>query len=286
MTEPHPSEPWRRLGPGDAGILRAFLLPREDRAAGFSGQLIRDGDLRFSPFQNDGVFGVGSIGRLRGAVLWTRTGVVFPLFEDAPARDEGLERIFRVGPIFSFLGPEPDVEILESILGAEPRVRTRYRSMHLCQDSPRIPCPSPAVGASARTAGLRDTQALYALHSAYEREEVVTSVHRFDARVSRASLEVIMAAEVVAVAEIDGLPVATARTNARGFRTWQIGGVYVIPEFRGQGWGRFVMAYLIGVLDRAGKAASLFVKERNLTARGLYHSMGFRDVGPFRVDYL
>ena len=282
------TEPWRRLHAPDADALRTFLLRNEDFAAGFSGRLLRDGELRIPGSMAGGVFGSFGPAGLTGAVLWSRTGTVFPIFEVPVSGEEGerLGRFFQGGGIASFLGPEADVEVLEGLLKAKPRVSTPYRYMYFGEGQPPACSPPPESGAVVRSAEDTDAAALFPLHSAYEREEVVTELHRFDARASRAALDKILDSETVAVAELDGRAVATARTNAKGFRTWQIGGVYVIPEFRGRGWGRFVMCHLIGVLAGAGKSAGLFVKERNLRARGLYLSLGFRDIGPFRVDYL
>ena len=279
---------WRRLGPEDAPALREFLVPREDYAAGFTGRLLRSGGLRIPGPLEGGVFGCFAPEGLRDAVLWTRGGTVFPAFKDASDIPEGerLGRFFKGGAIASFLGAGPDVEALEGLLGLEPRVATPYRSLYLDPIPPDPSRPPPDPRAAVRTAGPRDAAALFPLHSAYEREEVVTEIHRFDSRASRAALEGILASEIVAVAELDGRAAATARTNARGFRTWQIGGVYVIPELRGRGWGRYVVSHLVGLISRAGKSAGLFVKESNPAARNLYLSMGFLDVGPFRVDYL
>lgn len=288
MNPERSGEPWRRLRTSDAPALQEFLLRREDYAAGFTGRLLRSGGLHIPGPLEGGVFGTFGPGGLRSAVLWTRTGTVFPAFEDPPDPGEGklLGRFFKGGSIASVLGARGDVEALESILDLAPRVMTPYRSMYR---PPRVPSEGrsvPAPGAAVRTAVPPDADALFPLHSAYEREEVVTEIHRFDARASRAALDGILASEIVAVAELEGRAVATARTNARGFRTWQIGGVYVVPELRGRGWGRYVVSHLVGLLALAGKAAGLFVKERNPAARNLYLSMGFRDAGPFRVDYL
>ena len=234
------------------------------------------------------MFGSFGPGGLRSAVLWTRTGTVFPVFDHSPDPGERmfLGRFFKGGSIASILGAEPDVEALERLLGLAPRVKTPYRSLYMDPDSPPPRGSLPEPGAFARTADPGDADALFPLHSAYEREEVVTPIHRFDARASRAALDGILASEIVVVAELDGMAVATARTNARGFRTWQIGGVYLIPELRGRGWGRFVMTHVLGEIRRAEKAAGLFVKTENAPALHLYRSLGFRDVGPFRVDYL
>lgn len=288
MTAAAGPEIWRRLRASDAPALQEFLLRREDYAAGFTGRLLRSGGLHIPGPLEGGVFGAFGPGGLRGAVLWTRSGTLFPVFDEIPASREAetLESLLKGGSVASILGAEADVEALEAILGLDPRVRTPYRSLYLEPGGPPPRGWLPDPDASARTAGPGDAAALFPLHSAYEREEVVTPIHRFDARASRAALEGILASEIVAVAERAGRPVATARTNARGFRTWQIGGVYVIPELRGRGWGRLVMSHILGEIFRAGKGAGLFVKEGNPAALRLYRSLGFRDVGPFRVDYL
>lgn len=288
MTSEPAAEAWRRLGTPDAPILRDFLISREEYAAGFSARLLRSGELRIPGVLGGGVFGYVSSTGLRSAVLWTRSGTVFPVFgtEHGPSEEETLARFFKGGSVVSFLGAAADVEALEHVLRRIPRVATPYRYLYLEPSGRPSHRSLPHPSATVRAADPTDAEALFPLHSAYEREEVVTPIHRFDARASRAALDGILASEIMAVAELDGRAVAAARTNARGFRTWQIGGVYVIPELRGRGWGRFVMEYLVGEIFRVGKAAGLFVKEGNTTARNLYLSMGFRDVGPFRVDYL
>jgi len=162
--------------------------------------------------------------------------------------------------------------------------RAMYRPLDPQRSEPEAALPAP--GAHARYAVIEDLAELFPLHGAYEQEEVVTEIHHFDPAASRASLKHILESEIVTAAEWDGRIVATARTNAKGFRTWQIGGVYVTPELRGRGWGRYAVGHLLEALSRADKAASLFVKEQNAPARGLYLSMGFQDVGSYRVDYL
>lgn len=279
---------WRRLDPGDGEALKAFLIRHEDFAAGFSSRLLHGEELRIPGPVLGGVFGTDGEEGLRGAVLWHRSGLVFPVF-DEPLTTEGAERLarfFRGGSLVSLMGDARHVQALASALGLEPRVSVAYRSMHLPATVELPVTPPPQIGARVLVRGPEDAEALFPLHSAYEREEVVTEIHRFDARLSRASLNRILESEIVAAADADGRLTAVARTNARGFRTSQIGGVYVIPELRGRGWGRYVVAYLAGLLRGEGRDPGLFVKEQNTPALALYRSMGFADVGPYRVDYL
>ena len=280
---------WRRLGAGDEEVLKEFLLRHEDYAAGFTSRVLRNGEIRIPGPVFGGVLGVVDSGELRGAVFWGHTGAAFPIFEHPlpPDQKERLRRFLLGGNLVSVFGPSPHVEALEEVLGLAPRISVSYRSMYRSLDeTPPEPPAFPESCARVRRAGIADSSELFPLHGAYEQEEVVTAIHRFDPAASHAALCRILETEVVAVAEREGRIVATARTNARGLRTWQIGGVYVIPELRGRGWGHLVMAHLLENLTRAGKSASLFVKVKNAPARGLYESMGFRDIGPYRVDYL
>ena len=55
--------------------------------------------------------------------------------------------------------------------------------------------------------------------------------------------------------------------------------------FQGQGIGRYLLRYWLAAMQREGMATlTLEVRESNGTARGLYASEGFRDLGA-RPDY-
>ncbi len=65
----------------------------------------------------------------------------------------------------------------------------------------------------------------------------------------------------------------------------QIANVAVAPAWRGQGLGRALMEQAIVLcLALGGRILRLEVREHNQTARGLYQSLGFREVGR-RRDY-
>ncbi len=280
---------WRRLAADDLPALRAFLLRHEDYAAGFTARILQGGELRLPGIASGGLFGLAGAEGLRGAVLRTQSGTVFPIFESAPAPDqaERFSRFFRGGNLTCILGAARHVQAFEDILDLAPRVRVAYRSLYRPRDEEKaLDLRPPVPGARARRAGPEDLERIFPLHAAYEREEVMTEIHVFDPAASRVSLRHFLETETVVVAEAEGRAAATVRTNARGFRTWQIGGVYVLPDFRGRGWGRYVVGSMLEAALEAGKSVGLFVKEKNDAARGLYLSLGFRDVGAYRVDYL
>jgi hypothetical protein len=132
---------WRRLTPGDAEGLRVFLLRHEDYAAGFTGRILREGELRIPGVVSGGVFGVLESDGLRGAVLWTSSGTAFPIFERPFSPEQGvrLSRFFQGGNLSSVLGASAHVQPLEDVwrdtppevafvLSTPPIPRSRNRS--------------------------------------------------------------------------------------------------------------------------------------------------------------
>lgn len=83
----------------------------------------------------------------------------------------------------------------------------------------------------------------------------------------------------------DGNPVAMSDLNARAGEVVQIGGVYVPPELRGQGFaGRVVAAQLQGVRSQGVTRAILFAASTD--AARAYEKIGFRHIGRYRVALL
>ena len=76
------------------------------------------------------------------------------------------------------------------------------------------------------------------LQEAYEREEVLTPVHRSTPRPAGPRLPAPSSGSSSSSAEEGGVIVGKAGTNARGFRVDQMGGVYTLPARRGRGRGR------------------------------------------------
>ena len=70
-------------------------------------------------------------------------------------------------------------------------------------------------------------------------EEVVIDPSHFSDAQCMKFLKHSLKEELVYVAERDGLPVAKAATNARGFGVDQVGGVYTVPAERNKASGRW-----------------------------------------------
>lgn len=77
---------------------------------------------------------------------------------------------------------------------------------------------------------------------------------------------------------VDGVPVAFALLGVRGAHGW-VGGMGVVPEWRGRGLGRRIMERLIAAAREAGIAdLDLEVLEQNAHAARIYEALGFRDL--------
>ena len=281
---------WRKVRGEDARALRDWLSSREEYACGFAWRVF--GEPSSVPVLGTGaaVYARFEGGAISGAVLFARGGMVFPVLDgkaDADAaRTFGRFLGLRAEAPSSVTGREADVVAFESLARLRPALPVRYLTMSIdAAGASRAAAPA-AAPARVRRALPSDLPALVPLQADYEREEVLTSMHLFDPRASEAGLVHSLASQRVWLAEVGGRPVAKAQTNARGIRLEQAGGIYVVPELRGRGLGRAVVAALLADIASAGKGATLFVKQGNAAARGLYRALGLEELGPFRIDYM
>jgi ribosomal protein S18 acetylase RimI-like enzyme len=299
---------WRRASAADIPALSAFLQADEEKRVGFSGRLIRavgEGEpelrlpsaLRGSVWMLEGEPAGGRAAALRGALLCHPSRLAFPIFPDDAdgVGDRGLALLASSFSPASVLGMASDVERYESAFGLRAKASVAYRLMRLADPNSAGAAP-PAAGDPAerpasgpklalRRAGPADLDELLPLQEAYEREEVLTSLHSFNRAACRASLARALERQLVFAAWEDGVAVAKAGTNARGFGVDQVGGVYAMPERRGRGLASALMALLLSSIREAGRRPALFVKPGNAPARALYRSLGFEDLGDYRADY-
>ncbi|MEU6311611.1 GNAT family N-acetyltransferase [Streptomyces sp. NPDC047014] len=80
----------------------------------------------------------------------------------------------------------------------------------------------------------------------------------------------------------DGKVLFKAEIGAATARACQIQGVWVAPEFRGQGHSETGMAAVVAhALRDVAPVVSLYVNDFNTAARAAYRRVGFREVGAF-----
>jgi predicted GNAT family acetyltransferase len=287
---------WRLVDQGDEPAIRSLLLPREIHATSLSERIRTP-----APFRNERdrlLVHPAGIRRLDAVLFLSGSGCAMPLVDSGLDENRvqglmsGLEasktvRAFRPA---SCVGLETATRALQLAAGWQPVLSVRYDAMSL--DAADFTPAASAVGSSVALSGTTtryadpdDLEALMPVARAYEMEEVATPMHPFDEAVCRANQARSLARYRVRVLEVAGRIVARAQTNAVGYAREQLGGIIVLGQFRGRGFGRRVVTELAQSILAEGIGLSLFVKKGNVPARALYEDLGFRFSGDFMVDY-
>jgi predicted GNAT family acetyltransferase len=235
----------------------------------------------------DVYFNTDARGGVSECILFTTAGLLLPVLTGEDAAHDGLADILRsLSPaVHSIMGVGRCVGGVEALLPLPPTTRIEYFLMTLPRASLRPLLPRDPEGVVVRKADPYDAEALFPLQKEYELEEVVIDPSHFSDAQCMKLLKHALRDELVYVAEWDGVPVAKAATNARGFGVDQIGGVYTVPEKRSRGLGARVVAELLETVFIDKAAACLFVKKKNRPAIALYDRLGFAPVTDYVISY-
>ena len=186
-------------------------------------------------------------------------------------------------PVVHWFGEGPEVRWLAGMLPPRPSVAIvptavapvvekargpgrRSRLLVLARD-PRRPVGLSEGAATVRPL-LRDDLPRLAAWSRQQNDPVAAEYPFLDPEVERAW------------GAFDGdRLVGVVRAEVRLPRIWVLGGVYVEPTARGQGWGRVLLGAAVLAAEGTGAQVALYVREDRAAARGLYESVGFRTVG-------
>ncbi|GHU80409.1 hypothetical protein FACS189468_0160 [Spirochaetia bacterium] len=280
---PLPPAEWRRAGKRGEPALERFFKRREpycvSACSRYLHKTIHD-HLWYVP---------DSEGEVRSFLILNRRSL-FPVFNGKAGvpLPRFIPRLLSRVSIHAIQGLREDAEPLEEALagfGCSLAERIDYDLMTL------EGAPNPEALESGppdlvlREPGPADLAALIPLQAGYEREEVLPRGAVFNPQVSRKSLEHILGREQILTAELDGRIVGKINTNAESFSCWQIGGVYVHPDYRDRGIARRMTAAFIERLTSKGKRATLFVKKQNPAARTVYRRLGFKAIADYRITY-
>lgn len=221
-----------------------------------------------------------------GAAFGIRAGgVVYPVLPRPldPSLVPGARAILaRVADQWCVMGPAAWVD---AALDLMPRSQVTHRVAYDFLARPAQVVPVPPGEGTLKTGADVDTEALFSLQEAYEKEEVLFNPAEFQPLVSRLHFwKALKEQEIVSLWSGDR-PVAKAGTNALTDRWAQVGGVYTRPELRGQGLQKRLMGFLLARLTDQGRGACLFVKRTNGPARALYQALGFESRGEFTIVY-
>ncbi|MDR0452821.1 MAG: GNAT family N-acetyltransferase [Treponema sp.] len=244
--------------------------------------------------------------RARGDRLWAFSGmdgentallfwhhrIFFPVFAARPPGavpvPRFLGRFLRLNPPHAVQGLPPVTEIFEEALGSlgyEKTDQFDYDLMSLDREPDPASLRAGPAGLVLVKPEMGDLEEMLPLQADYDREEVLPRGSEFKAENSRIGLSGIISREQALAAKLGGRIVGKINTNAESFTRFQIGGVYVHPDYRGLGIARRMTAALSSSLLAQGKAVTLFVKKRNAAARSVYRKVGFELAGDYRICY-
>jgi predicted GNAT family acetyltransferase len=272
---------WRTAARADMDAVLSFLLQNEALCVPFTARL-RAG------LRGQTVYlARDDRGCVTGSLLVTPAGLLLPLLAGGAGPGPELARLLSSGhpPVHSIMGTGRSVAAVETLMPTVSTARIEYFLMSVTRAEARPAVAQPDHGVVVRVADERDAEALFPLQKAYELEEVVVDPHHFNDAQCMKLLRKTLREEIVFVAERDGIPLAKAATNARGFTVDQIGGVFTVPNARGAGFARLVVSELLRRIFREKDGASLFVKKRNRPAISLYERLGFLPVTDYVISY-
>jgi GNAT superfamily N-acetyltransferase len=272
---------WRRATRRDLGPVLDFLLRDEALSVPFTSRL------RAGTRGCDVFFDADGNGAVAESFLYTSNGLLLPVLSAKESCRDGLQDIlFNLNPlVHSIMGVGRCVLAIEALLPLPPTTRIEYFLMTLSRAALRPVLPVEAHAVRIRRADPYDADALFPLQKGYEMEEVVIDPGHFSDAQCMKFLKHSLKEELVYVAEKNGIPVAKAATNARGFAVDQVGGVYTVPEERGKGIAGAVVAELLKAMFAEKEGACLFVKKRNRPAIALYDRLGFAPVTDYVISY-
>jgi predicted GNAT family acetyltransferase len=226
-------------------------------------------------------------GRISGFIILSK-GTLFPVFNGIRAVSPGdfIVHVLHDIHFYAIHGIRNDVALLEhafAVGGMFPANSVDYDLMVLDQEPARL--KSCLQGLILRYPEPADHETLFHLQAAYEQEEVLPSGEVFNPALCRKSLERIIAHEHLLLAQWKSQILGKINTNAASFSRYQIGGVYVRPDYRRLGIASAMGAAFARNLFTTGRGLTLFVKKQNRAAKEVYLRIGFKVLGDYRISY-
>ena len=279
---------YRALGAGDEAALEAFLARTPESSMFLRANLAKAGIVdEGAPFQG-AYAGAFQDGRLAGAAALYWNGNL--MVQCPPALAAGLvgETLAAGLPraATGVIGPAAQVEAAIQIPPfslRRARLAARQDLLGMSLDALAAPAlPGPGFTLDAATAD--DLPVLREWRYAYCREVLSWPEGEPARRKAAEEIERTVADGDGYVLRVGGAPVAYAGINARLPEMVQIGGVYVPPAERDQGYGRLATAGAMNAAKaRGARRTILFTGLENAAAKFCYEGLGFRVVGDYAI---
>ncbi|MDR0722868.1 MAG: GNAT family N-acetyltransferase, partial [Treponema sp.] len=203
--------------------------------------------------------------RISGLIIQSK-GTLFPVFNGISPLflKDFLVSGWQSLRFYAIQGIRKDVALLEQVLALRGICSTMsidYDLMVLDQEPAWLTSSVPKL--ILRYAEPGDMEGLFRLQAAYEQEEVIPQGGVFNPALCRLSLEHIMTHEYLLLAQWKSKILGKINTSAASFSRYQIGGVYVCPDYRGLGIASYMGAAFVRDLRTTGRGFTLFVKKQN-----------------------
>jgi predicted GNAT family acetyltransferase len=277
---------WRKMKNRDSDIyaVETLLRAMESKCVGACGRFLALDETK------GGVWMLNEKSKNPSALLINSKSTIIPVLcgkKEIPTPDF-LKDFIKKNKIHSAQGQKEDVLVLEDKMkqmGAQASDIYDYDLMSLDRQPDQKAISSGPSNLILRAPRLIDLDAIAPLQAAYEREEVLPSGSDFSPAASRVNLANIIAKGQMLCAEIGGRIIGKININAVSFTRYQVGGVYIHPDFRGLGIARRMAAEFTSTLIKTGRGITLFVKKKNIQAQRLYSGLGFSVSGDYRITY-
>jgi hypothetical protein len=275
---------WRKMKKNDIPYIEDLLCDMEKDCVGACGRFI----IREPSRDNIWVL-ASKTGHIRALTINSKS-TVMPILcgmNDVP-RPNFLGGFLRLKRIHSIQGFKNDVGVFE-----EEMKRTGKKVMDIfdydLMETDMIPDKKHSLSGPddlvLRFPRMVDLDVMAPLQAAYEQEEVLPQGSVFSYAASRINLANIIANGKILIAELKGRVIGKINVSAVSYSRYQVGGVYVHPDFRGKGVARRMASEFIASLVNEGKGVTLYVKKSNAAAKRLYAGLGFNLRGDYRITY-
>ena len=284
---------WRKLNKSSLSDAKTFLGSREQYCVSAISRF-KNGAVNNVWAHSDSAKGSGIT-----ALLLYGNRILFPVFNFSPSKIAELNSnymklprffpfVLRSDSLHAAQGLAGDMNLLENSLGKKgfiPFASYDYDLLILkLAGDPRKSRGSPP-GLLIRRPEAADADALFPLQAGYETEEVLPPGSMFNPAACRKTIEFLITEKTILTAELEGRLVGKININALSFSLFQIGGVYVLPEYRNLGIAHAMTHALIEEMAFYKKDFTLFVKKKNTPARRVYDSLGFVKISDYRISY-